>query len=260
MSEQRTPYWGRFAALAAGSLGLLFLFVFGFLPQRFLLELDFNESGYAFPALLPGLPILPIPVPDIVTRPTPRGPAERFWATYLPLAKGGEYEAAAEVLHAYLKAHPADGAAWLEGARTLWRLRRFEKADAAYARALELDADLDVKLERARMYVDWGRLDEAIALFEELAAITPDDRAGPPFGARSRTGFPPGPRQVGGGAPSSAAVIPSKDGARSTNARKPWLPVRSSAIGKAISCSSAPSAATCSHCVRGNPASPLPLP
>ncbi len=176
MSEQRTPYWARFAAFAAGSLGLLLLFVFGFLPQRFLLELDFNESGYAFPALLPGLPILPIPVPDIVTRPTPRGPAERFWATYLPLAEGGEYEAAAEVLHAYLKAYPADGAARLESARTLWRLRRFEEADAAYARALELDADLDVKLERARMYVDWGRLDEAIALFEELAAITPDDR------------------------------------------------------------------------------------
>ncbi len=180
MRESRIPYWWRFAALAVASLGLLFLFVFGFLPQRFLLELDFNESGFAYPVIRPSAySPPPPPVPGRVLRPTARGPAERFWATYLPLLESGEHEAASQVLAAYLEAHPGDRAAWEEQARVLWHLGRLTAADAAYVRALELGADDGIKLERARLLAAAQRWDHAVSVFEELVAATADDPSPP---------------------------------------------------------------------------------
>jgi hypothetical protein len=56
MARRRWPYWGGFAALTAAALGMLFAFVFGFLPQRFLIELEFAESGFAYPVIVPPPP------------------------------------------------------------------------------------------------------------------------------------------------------------------------------------------------------------
>jgi len=175
MAEVRWPYWGRFALLAAGALCLLFFFVFGFLPQRFLLELDFAESGFAYPVIRPPLPAPPPPPPLPVRVPVARGPAERFWAEYLPLARAGEDEAALALLRGYLARHPDDLGAQLEYGRALWRLGRLDAAIGVYRRALECGADPAASRELARLYVTAGRWDEALALYQGLSAAAPDD-------------------------------------------------------------------------------------
>lgn len=176
MAEVRWPYWGRFAALAAASLSLLFFFVFGFLPQRFLLELDFAESGFAYPVIRPPLPA-PLPPPPVpVSVPVARGPAERFWAEYLPLAQAGADEAALELLLGYLARHPEDLGAQLEYGRALWRLGRLDAAIDVYRRVLARAANPEARRELARLYVTAGRWDEALAVYEALATAGHGDR------------------------------------------------------------------------------------
>lgn len=170
------PYWGRFGALAVVSLGLLFLFIFNFLPQRFLLELGFSESGYAYPVIRPPLPVPPPRPPRAaVRRPIPRGPAERFWATYGPLVDAGEDSAAIELVTAYIEAHPEDQGVAVEYARLLWRLDRLADADLAYRRALAMGAGADVRLELARLRAAAGDWDTALSLYEVLVRGAPDD-------------------------------------------------------------------------------------
>ncbi|UCC84686.1 MAG: tetratricopeptide repeat protein, partial [Gemmatimonadota bacterium] len=165
----RWSYFGRFATLATASLCLLFFFVFGFLPQRFLLELDFSESGFAYPVIRPPLPVPPPPPPAYdVRRPIPRGPAERFWAEYLPLVHNGEHDAALGLAADYLARFPDDLNARLEYARELWRAGRLNEAIVAYCDALERGADPGLRLELARLYsaaTDW---DGALATYAEL--------------------------------------------------------------------------------------------
>ncbi|UCC47361.1 MAG: tetratricopeptide repeat protein [Gemmatimonadota bacterium] len=175
MAEVRWPYWGRFTALAAVSLSLLLFFVFGFLPQRFLLELDFSESGFAYPVIRSPLPTPPIPPPAPVQRPVARGPAERFWAEYLPLVQAGADEAALGLLRAYLARQPEDMGAQLEYGRALWRLGRLDAAIGEYRRALARAGDSELKRELARLYVTAGRWAEALATYKALASAAPDD-------------------------------------------------------------------------------------
>jgi len=107
-------------ALATVSLSLLFLFTIGFLPQRIVLELDFAESGFAYPVIRPPLPEPPPAAsqpPD--TRPIPRGPAQRFWAEYLQLVRGGDEAAALHLLQEYITRFPEDLGATLEYGRAL---------------------------------------------------------------------------------------------------------------------------------------------
>ncbi|UCC71911.1 MAG: tetratricopeptide repeat protein [Gemmatimonadota bacterium] len=170
----RWPYWGRFAALATASLSLLFFFVFGFLPQRFLLELDFSESGFAYPVIRPPLPVPP-PPPTEVRRPIPRGPAERFWAEYVALASNGEAEAALHLLAGYLERYPDDLGTRLEYGRALWRAGRLNEAIVAYRDALARGADPGVRLELARLYSAAGEWDGALAIYEEIAGAAPRD-------------------------------------------------------------------------------------
>jgi hypothetical protein len=171
----RWSYWGRFATLATASLCLLFFFVFGFLPQRFLLELDFSESGFAYPVIRPPLPVPPPPPPAEVRRPIPRGPAERFWAEYVPLARNGEHDAALRLVAGHLDRYPNDLSARLEYARELWRAGRLNDAIVVYRDALERGADPGVRLELARLYSAAGAWDEALAIYEALAEESPRD-------------------------------------------------------------------------------------
>jgi Flp pilus assembly protein TadD len=171
----RWPYWGRFAALATVSLSALFLFVFGFLPQRFLLELDFSESGFAYPVIRPPLPVPPPPPPTAVRRPIPRGPAERFWAEYVPLAESGAHKAALSLLQGYLDRYPEDRGARLEQGRALWRAGRLDAAIEAYKIAHSLGVGADVRLELARLYVTAGDWAGALAIYEGLVRENPRD-------------------------------------------------------------------------------------
>lgn len=168
-------YWGKFGALAGGSLCLLFLFTFGILPRRFLLELDFNESGFAYPVIRPPLPLPGPPPPGALIRPVARGAGERFWTEYLQLMEAGETEAALELLEAYLEDHPGDVGAWLEYGRALWRAGRLEDAISAYRAVLAGDPDPLLKLELARLLVAAQRWEEALALYQQLAMASPGD-------------------------------------------------------------------------------------
>jgi Flp pilus assembly protein TadD len=172
----RWSYWGRFATLATASLCLLFFFVFGFLPQRFLLELDFSESGFAYPVIRPPLPVPPPPPPAQVRRPIARGPGERFWAEYVPLVGSGQHDAALELVARYLDRYPNDLGARLEYARELWRAGRLNDAIDAYHDALALGAEPGVRLELARLYSAAGEWDSALAMYEVLAEESPRDR------------------------------------------------------------------------------------
>ena len=175
MASLRGAYWGRFIALAVVSLGLLFLFIFEFLPQRFLLELGFSESGYAYPVNPPPLPVPPPPPSAAaVRRPVPRGPAARFWAAYLPLVEARQDSAAADLLAAYLVAHPEDMGATVEHARILWRLGRFAEADSAYREAAARGAT-ELTLELAHLRAAAGDWAGAMALYEELLHEEPGD-------------------------------------------------------------------------------------
>ncbi len=175
MAESRWPYWGGFAALAAASLGMLFLFVFGFLPQRFLLELDFAESGFAYPVILPPLPAPPpTPAPR---RPIPRGPAERFWAEYLARVRAGEEASALRLAEDYLARYPQDAEVRAEYARGLWRQGRLDAAATAYRQALALGAGPELRLELARLLVAARRWDEALDLYADLVGARPGDIA-----------------------------------------------------------------------------------
>lgn len=174
MAESRWPYWGGFAALAAVSLGMLFLFIFGFLPQRFLLELDFAESGFAYPVILPPLPAPPSPAPR---RPIPRGPAERFWAEYLARVEAGQEASALGLAEDYLARYPEDAEVRAEYARALWRLGHLDAAATAYRQLPALSAAPELRLELARLLVAARRWDEALGIYADLVGARPGDIA-----------------------------------------------------------------------------------
>jgi len=175
MAKVRWPYWGGFASLAAASLGMLFFFVFGFLPQRFLLELDFAESGFAYPVVQPPLPEPPPPPVYAPRRPIARGPAERFWAEYVPLAEVGKDSAAVRLLTEYLERYPNDLGVMLEYGRTLWRLGELDAAILAYRRAIGLGANGQAQLELARLLVGARRWNDALAVYANLVRSNPND-------------------------------------------------------------------------------------
>ncbi len=173
MAESRWSYWGGFAVLAAASLAMLFLFVFGFLPQRFLLELDFAESGFAYPVILPPLPEPPpAPAPR---RPIARGPAERFWAEYLARVQAGDENAALGLIADYLDRNPDDAQVRVEYARALWRQGRLDAAATAYRQALNAGAGVELRIELARLLVAARRWEEALSLYADLHVARPGD-------------------------------------------------------------------------------------
>jgi tetratricopeptide (TPR) repeat protein len=164
--------------LAAGSLVLLLLFVFGLMPQRFLLDLDFAESGFAYPVVLPPLPLPTAATPPPLTvKPIARGPSERFWAEYLAVVEAGDLEAALQLLEEHLARNPNDLDAALEYARALWRAGRLDEAIDAYRVALARGASLAVSRELVSLLVTLQRWDEAILLYEDMMSESPGDAA-----------------------------------------------------------------------------------
>lgn len=179
MARRRSTYWRGFLPLAAGSLGLLLLFVFGLMPQRFLLDLDFAESGFAYPVVLPPLPLpttaMTSPPPLTARRPVARGPAERLWAEYTALVEAGNLEAALQMLEEYTRRHPEDLDAMLEYARAQWRVGRLDAAVESYRKVLAHGATPQVRLEFARLLVALQRWDAAVAEYEQMIADSPAD-------------------------------------------------------------------------------------
>jgi predicted Zn-dependent protease len=176
MARRRSTYWRSFLPLAFGSLCLLLLFVFGLMPQRFLLDLNFAESGFAYPVVYPPLPLPTPPPPLEIVRPIPRGPAERFWDEYLQLFHAGDEEAALRAIEEYMRLYPGDLDVALEYGRALWRLGRLEDAIAAYRGAFARGADPNARRELARLLSAARHWDEAADLYAQLVSLSPGDR------------------------------------------------------------------------------------
>jgi tetratricopeptide (TPR) repeat protein len=172
-----------FAAVLLVSITLVLVLVV--LPERYVLESGFRESGTNFPAArTPFVPIDPVQVPARPVRvlvpdePTPPGPAELFWTEALPLLNEGRYAEVMPVFERYLDAHPRDEAVRLELARTLIAAGRPAEAVAVLRDLVSDDeGDRPTRLLLARTLRDLGRIDEASAHYGALVASGEGDVA-----------------------------------------------------------------------------------
>lgn len=179
----RLPYWLRFASATAILLGVTAVLVLVVMPQRFVLEAGFRESGITFPSSRVGFrPPEPATLVQPPPPPPPRvepeeGPAERLWAEIDPLLASGHWSAALARMESYLEAYPDDLAVRRERARTLARLGRTDAAIAAWRDIVaRTDAPAD-RLALARTLRDGGDAEGAISLYRALVAARPADRA-----------------------------------------------------------------------------------
>ncbi|HET9460087.1 MAG TPA: sulfotransferase [Sphingomicrobium sp.] len=112
--------------------------------------------------------------------PPPSTPADlALWYARAEAAdSAGEPEAAALVWSQLCDARPGDPRAWINLARSLLSLARYDEAEAAYRRALEIaPADVDALHELGLTYNRTNRNDELAALLDQaLAAGLPKDR------------------------------------------------------------------------------------
>ncbi|NNL67551.1 MAG: tetratricopeptide repeat protein, partial [Myxococcales bacterium] len=164
--------------LISGTL-VLVLYV---LPERYVLESGFRESGMSFPT--PSTPFVPIPAVQVAARPVPTppaviipGPAEAFWDELTPLLEQQRYEEALFDFEEYLRAYPSDRDARREYIVTLLATERVGEATAELRRLLDEGDDYDQRLLLARTLRDLGRVDEAGEEYRRLTATRPDDVA-----------------------------------------------------------------------------------
>lgn len=162
--------------LIAGTL-VLVLYV---LPERYVLDSGFRESGMSFPS--PRTPFVPTPVVRMAARPLPQpppvirpGPAEAFWEELTPLLRQERYDEAIEVFRDYLRDHPGDRDARREYAVTLLTAGRREEAVAELRGRLERDDDFESRLLLARTLREMDRMDEAALQYRALVDERPDD-------------------------------------------------------------------------------------
>lgn len=179
-------YLVRFAVtaslLVAGTLTLV-LYV---LPERYVLDAGFRESGMSFP--MPETPFVPVPVTQVAARPVPQptqpalppapilpGPAEVFWETVTLLLDDELYEPAIDVFEDYLRDYPSDRDARREYAVTLLTMGRHAEAARVLDLLLSEADDFEQRLLLARTLRDLGRVGEATDQYRTLAAQRPDD-------------------------------------------------------------------------------------
>ncbi|MGD2045626.1 MAG: tetratricopeptide repeat protein [Gemmatimonadota bacterium] len=167
--------------LIAGTL-VLVLYV---LPERYVLNSGFRESGMSFPT--PATPFVPGPVVRMAARPLPAppvptppaiiapGPAEVFWDELTPLLQAERYEEAIGVFEDYLRDYPGDRDARHEYTVMLLTLGRSEEAVSQLRRLLDEEEDFDSHLLLARTLREMDRMDEAAVEYRALTRARPDD-------------------------------------------------------------------------------------
>ncbi len=181
-SKRRLPYWVRFSAATATLLAVTGLLVLVVMPQRFVLEAGFRESGITFPSARVGFrtpdpaPLVE-PPPPVPPRVAPsEGPSERVWREIEPLLQAGRWSDAIARMDEHLAAYPGDLGVRRERARVLARAGRTDEAVRAWRDiARETGAQSD-RLALARALRDRGDVDAALALYAELVAARPRDR------------------------------------------------------------------------------------
>jgi tetratricopeptide (TPR) repeat protein len=181
-AEQREDrrYLVRFGVTALLLVSGTLLLVLYVLPERYVLESGFRESGMSFPT--PRTPFVPVPVVQVAARPVPQpptpippGPAEIFWEDIGPLLEQRRYVEAVEGFRVYLRDHPRDRDARREYAITLLAMGRDTEAVTELRGLLAENDDVDQRLLLARTLRDLGRVEEASAEYRTLADARPDD-------------------------------------------------------------------------------------
>ncbi len=178
----RLPYWLRFVFATAVLLAVTAVLVLIVMPQRFVLEAGFRESGITFPTSRVGFrPPEPAPLVRPPPPPPPRtepeeGPAERLWREIDPLLSAGLWSEALGRMDAYLSTRPGDLAVRRERARTLARLGRTDDAIRAWREVVARGGAPADRLALARTLRDGGDQAAAIALYDGLVADRPADR------------------------------------------------------------------------------------
>ena len=181
-ATKRLPYWLRFAFATAILLGVTAVLVLIVMPQRFVLEAGFRESGITFPTSRVGFrPPEPAQLVHPPPPPPPRiepeeGPAERLWREIDPLLSAGLWAEALERMDAYLVTHPEDLSVLRERARTLARLGRTGQAILAWRAIVDRTGAPADRLALARTLRDGEDLDAAVHLYDDLVAARPADR------------------------------------------------------------------------------------
>jgi len=179
----RLPYWLRFVFATAVLLGITAVLVLVVMPQRFVLEAGFRESGITFPSSRVSFrPPEPAPLVQPPPPPPPRGepaegPAERLWREIDPLLSAGLWSDALRRMDAYLDAYPEDLSVRRERARTLARLGRTDAAILAWRAIVERTGAPADRLALARTLRDGGDVGTAIDLYDDLVSGRPSDRA-----------------------------------------------------------------------------------
>ncbi|MDJ0787675.1 MAG: tetratricopeptide repeat protein [Myxococcota bacterium] len=86
----------------------------------------------------------------------------------------GDYESATRTLEKFVEKNPEDADAWNLLGYASRKLERFEKAEAAYDKALAIEPDHKGALEyRGELYLQTGRPDEARGALARLEALCP---------------------------------------------------------------------------------------
>jgi tetratricopeptide (TPR) repeat protein len=147
------------------------------LPRRYVLSSGFRESGMNFPVnatpvstgtlVQRAAPPPPRPLPEVDTT-VREGPAEAFWNRVLPLLEEGRYEEALALFREYLGNYPGDRGVRREYAQTLFRAGYGDEAVAELASLLRTADEAEVRLLRARMLRDIGRVGEASTEYATL--------------------------------------------------------------------------------------------
>lgn len=104
------------------------------------------------------------------------GPYEDAFARAVSLEEQGEYEAAAAELAALVETYPQDYPLQLQIAWLQFQAGRYDQAERAYRRALDLSGGaLDPTLGLGWTLLRLGRTDEARAYFDQVLARDPDN-------------------------------------------------------------------------------------
>jgi tetratricopeptide (TPR) repeat protein len=147
------------------------------LPRRYVLSSGFRESGMNFPVSTTPVatgtlvqrtappPPEPLPITDAAV---PRGPAEVFWDRVLPLIEAERYDEALALFREYLARYPRDRGVRREYALTLFRAGQGDEAVGQLAELIWERDEPDLRLLRARMLRDLGRVDAASEEYETL--------------------------------------------------------------------------------------------
>ncbi|HUF77138.1 MAG TPA: tetratricopeptide repeat protein [Longimicrobiales bacterium] len=177
-----TQYPLRFGAAAFLFVSITLVLVLFVIPERYVLQRGFRESGMNVPA--PTTPFTPLAAVAVPARSLPGapaeirpGPAEVLWEEATPLLRTGRHDEALPLLERYLGEHPLDADVRRELVVSLLSSGRAAEAVTELQALLARAPDEELALLLARTLRDEDRLGEASSEYARLSGARPDDEA-----------------------------------------------------------------------------------